>query len=55
MKEVTDNEVKWNYGQHNIESIIEYIYTEHIELNDENIKELTDISHYLQVIYNIKR
>ena len=49
MKENLENKVEFEYSVPNMDSIIEYMYTGDMELKEDNITEITNISCYLQV------
>ena len=49
MKENLENKVEFEYSVPNMDAIIEYMYTGDMELKEDNITEITNISCYLQV------
>ena len=49
MKENVENKVEFKFSVPNMDAIIEYMYTEEMELTEDNISEMINISCYLQV------
>ena len=54
MKENNQSKVSFNFSQNGMESLIQYIYSGEVCIDEKNVEELTEISSYLQVfnLYN---